>query len=183
MNKKNREERAEKFLPLIHYILREHGIRRGNPYRDNYFEAGLVGLAKALNGYDGRVTFLTYAYSCIENEVLNEAVKYWRGKEKMWRTVRGLDCFLWGIVADGGDSPYDKVEREEDISLLMRLVDELPSRSRKIIRLRCEGMTFNEIAEVVGRDSKKVGGHAIQYSYARSLKKLRRMFEREVGVH
>ena len=58
-------------LNLVKYVIKKMNIFDKKDY-DDYYQVGVIGLINAVNNYDNnlKITFSTYAYVCIKNEIL-----------------------------------------------------------------------------------------------------------------
>lgn len=123
-----------------------------NPFDEDLYSVGLVGLCKAINGFDSSkgVKFNTYAVWAIRSEILNSF------RKKRIISAYSLDetCKL-----DSGDEVSyanviaDSKRFEEDVLADMRyeeIMNLLSERERKIVSLRVDGKTQNEIANICG---------------------------------
>jgi len=188
MDKDNREKLAEQFRPLVFYILREYGIYEDNRFGDDFVEAGLIGLTNAINKYEkgggcgngNCAEFGTFAYGCIDRLVKNEMKRHGTYGAMFRKGMLSLDhsynddFSLGDIVVDDRIGPYEDAEKGEDISLMMELVDGLPAMNKMIVRLRYfEGMTFDNIAELVNERFGKTSQRAVRHACDNSLNMLR----------
>ncbi len=70
-------------------------------------------------------------------------------------------------------TPWDGVEREEELTHLAQLVTELSDNEQELLRLRfAAGLTYREMAEVLGRSEA-----AVKMAVHRLIRRLARMWE------
>ena len=67
-------------LKLVYFVIKKMNIFNSSEYED-YFQIGVIGLIYATKTYNPnlKITFSTYAYVCIKNEIL----KYIKKKVKI----------------------------------------------------------------------------------------------------
>ena len=112
-------------------------------------QAGFVGVCEAWNRFDlaKDVRFTTYAWWWIRAYVREYAMKKWEYNNN----TAVEEAMVYG------DSGY---EMDERLLSVLREIEKLPSRDRKMYQLRMEGYTFDEIAETMGEASlHKVRNH------------------------
>lgn len=112
-------------------------------------QAGFVGVCEAWNRFDLEkdVRFTTYAWWWIRAYVREYAMKKWEYNNN----TAVEEAMVYG------DNGY---EMDERLLSVLREIEKLPSRDRKMYQLRMEGYTFDEIAETMGEASlHKVRNH------------------------
>ncbi|MCL2703408.1 MAG: RNA polymerase sporulation sigma factor SigE [Defluviitaleaceae bacterium] len=174
----------ERNLRLVVYIARKFENTGVNV--EDLISIGAIGLIKAINTFktDKKIKLATYASRCIENEILmylrrNTRVKTevsideplnvdWEGNELLLSDVLGTDV----------DVIYRDIEDEVDRELLMKAMDKLSTRERRIVELRFgigrgdEEKTQKEVADLLG----------ISQSYISRLeKKIIGRLKKEIG--
>lgn len=123
-----------------------------NPLDEDLFSIGLIGLVKTVNTFnpDKGVKFTTYATPIIRNEVLMS----FRKKRIIHAFSLDEPCQL-----DSGDEVFrvdmiaDNKRFEEDViadSLYEEIMSLLTDKEQKIVSLKMDGKTQNEIAEICG---------------------------------
>ena len=94
-----REKLIKNNLSLVHYCARRF-VDRGVEYED-LFQAGCVGLVKAVNGFDESLGFVfsTYAVPAI----LGEIRRIFRdgGAVKVSRSMKEKSRFIWHLSVQG----------------------------------------------------------------------------------
>lgn len=150
--------------------------------RDDLIQEGMIGLFKAIRDYDsGRdASFFTFAELCISRQMysavqaagrmkhipLNSYISLYQTEEHGEEEKRILD-----ILADNGLNPEDLVIDKENVESLEKQIDkELSSFEKQVFELYMTGMSYSQIAKVLGRDDKSTD-NALQ----RLKTKIRRM--------
>lgn len=150
--------------------------------RDDLIQEGMIGLFKAIRDYDsGRdASFFTFAELCISRQMysavqaagrmkhipLNSYISLYQTGEHGEEENRILD-----ILADNGLNPEDLVIDKENVESLEKQIDkELSSFEKQVFELYMTGMSYSQIAKVLGRDDKSTD-NALQ----RLKTKIRRM--------
>tara|TARA_R100000008_G_scaffold86779_2_gene81564 strand:- start:830 stop:1390 length:561 start_codon:yes stop_codon:yes gene_type:complete len=111
-----------------------------DPNFEDYIQAGLIGLLKAIRNYDkNRSTFSTYAHVCIKNQINKLNKKSIKHAVKNSRNVNEQD------------KQYNKEE------VLDECIPEFLSEENKfIIKLRIQGYTNSEIASFLSCSKSEV---------------------------
>ncbi|MCH5269246.1 MAG: RNA polymerase sporulation sigma factor SigH [Lachnospiraceae bacterium] len=150
--------------------------------RDDLIQEGMIGLFKAIRDYDsGRdASFFTFAELCISRQMysavqaagrmkhipLNSYISLYQTEEHGEEEKNILD-----ILADNGLNPEDLVIDKENVESLEKKIDkELSSFEKQVLELYMTGMSYSQIAKVLGRDDKSTD-NALQ----RLKAKIRRM--------
>ena len=124
---------------------------------------GTIGLIKAVNSFDGdkNIKLATYASRCVENEILMFLRKTSNTRtdvsldEPLNVDREGNELLLSDVLADDRGDIGDSVESEDDIRLVMRTLNALPPRDRRIIEMRFglagyREYTQKEVADEMG---------------------------------
>ncbi|MCH5275926.1 MAG: RNA polymerase sporulation sigma factor SigH [Lachnospiraceae bacterium] len=152
--------------------------------RDDLIQEGMIGLFKAIRDYDsGRdASFFTFAELCISRQMysavqaagrmkhipLNSYISLYQTEEHGEEEKRILD-----ILADNGLNPEDLVIDKENVENLEKQINkELSSFEKQVFELYMTGMSYSQIAKVLGRDDKSTD-NALQ----RLKTKIRRMIK------
>lgn len=134
---------------LIPYVLKS---LNQNVLDEDLFAIGIVGLCKAINGFDANrgVEFNTYAVRSIRNEILQSF------RKKRVIPAFSLDepyIFDNGEEVSYADMIAGSKNFEEDVIACMQfeeIINLLTDRERKIISLHMDGKAQNEIAKIFG---------------------------------
>lgn len=130
---------------------------------EDLISIGTIGLIKAVSTYrsDKNVKLATYASRCIENEILMYLRKIAGRRteisfdEPLSSDWDGNELLLSDILGTDADSVMRPLEDDVDRMLLLRALDQLPPREKRIISLRFgigapEAMTQKEVADLLG---------------------------------
>ena len=138
---------------------------------EDLIQEGMIGLFKALRDYDaGRdASFLTFAELCISRQMYTAVQASRRKKHIPLNTYVSLysDAAERGegdgehmelvnaIVAQSGQNPEDTVIDRENLQVLEQIIDqELSSLEKQVLDLYLTGMSYVQIARVLGKDGK-----------------------------
>ena len=140
---------------------------------EDLIQEGMIGLFKALRDYDaGRdASFLTFAELCISRQMYTAVQASRRKKHIPLNTYVSLysDAAERGegdgdgehmelvnaIVAQSGQNPEDTVIDRENLQVLEQIIDqELSSFEKQVLDLYLTGMSYVQIARVLGKDGK-----------------------------
>ena len=155
-----RDKLIEHNLRLVVYIAKK--FENTGIGSEDLVSIGTIGLVKALNTFrpDKNIKIATYASKCIENEILMYIRKI--GSQKLEVSIDeplscdfdGNELLLSDIIGDGTEV-QDRLEEEEEKSMIRLAVSRLSGRDREIIakRFGLEGereMTQKELADKIG---------------------------------
>lgn len=135
--------------------------------RDDLIQEGMIGLFKAIRDYDsGRdASFFTFAELCISRQMYSAVQAAGRMKHIPLNTYISLygngaghgeeEDGILSILADHGLNPEDFViDRENVEQLEKRMEQELSGFEKQVLDLYITGMSYSQIARVLGRDEK-----------------------------
>lgn len=138
---------------------------------DDLIQEGMIGLFKAVRDYDmGRdASFYTFAELCISRQMYTAVQASKRQKHRPLNTYISLDTGnalpdgeekegmnLGELLADRSElSPEELFLDKERVADLERAIEEeLSDFERQVLDLYLTGMSYTEIARVLGRDEK-----------------------------
>ena len=137
---------------------------------DDLIQEGMIGLFKALRDYDsGRdASFLTFADLCVSRQMYTAVQASKRQKHIPLNTYVSLygsagtnrdgeeEESLVNVLSDvAGTNPEDVViDRENVIQLEQTIERELSGFEKQVLDLYLTGMSYQQIAKVLGRDDK-----------------------------
>lgn len=177
-----------KYKSMVRRKAREMFLIGGE--NDDLIQEGMIGLFKALRDYDsGRdASFLTFADLCVSRQMYTAVQASKRQKHIPLNTYVSLygsagtnrdgeeEESLVNVLSDvAGTNPEDVViDRENVIQLEQTIERELSGFEKQVLDLYLTGMSYQQIAKVLGRDDKSTD-NALQ----RIKTKLRRAIGRE----
>lgn len=157
--------------------------------RDDLIQEGMIGLFKAIRGYDGGrdASFCTFADLCISRQMYNAVESSGREKHIPLNTYVSIYSSVRKNAGDSDDSqlldvlpemtslgPEDKIIDDESVKNLGEIIDrELSPFEKKVLDLYLVGMRNMAISKVLGR-SEKSTDNALQ----RIKTKLRKAIDR-----
>lgn len=137
--------------------------------REDLIQEGMVGLFKAVRDYDsGRdASFYTFAELCISRQMYTAVQASGRQKHMPLNSYISLyastaeqgeesETELVNTLSDVSDrSPEELLIDKENLELLEKIIDkELSSFEKQVLDLYVTGMSYSQIAKVLGRDDK-----------------------------
>lgn len=140
--------------------------------REDLIQEGMIGLFKAVRDYDtGRdASFSTFADLCVSRQMYTAVQAAGRQKHAPLNTY--ISLYASGAESDGSDkgeewelinnlisrserSPEELVIDKENVELLEKVIEkELSSFEKQVFDLHLTGMSYSQIAKVLGRDDK-----------------------------
>lgn len=136
--------------------------------RDDLIQEGMIGLFKAIRDYDcGRdASFFTFAELCISRQMYSAVQAAGRMKHIPLNSYISLyggstgqgeeeENGVLAILADNGLNPEDFVIDKENVENLEKQIEqELSAFEKQVLDLYMTGMSYSQIAKVLGRDEK-----------------------------
>ena len=140
--------------------------------REDLIQEGMIGLFKAIRDYDtGRdASFSTFADLCVSRQMYTAVQAAGRQKHAPLNTYISLytsgsenDDFDKGeewelinnLISKSERSPEELVIDRENVELLEKVIEkELSSFEKQVLDLHLTGMSYSQIAKVLGRDDK-----------------------------
>jgi len=135
----NLREAVEILTPVVRKLARKYTRNHYHVYED-LMQDGYMGICEAWEKFDPKrnTKFTTYAWFYIRKRMQDTVTPNWKHDNN----TRPLDWSPEGSYTNDFDLVAAKAEYEK-----------LDSYSQKLIRMRMEGYTFNEIAKEVGAKS------------------------------
>lgn len=135
---------------------------------DDLIQEGMIGLFKAIRDYDyGRdASFFTFAELCVTRQLYNAVSASGRQKHMPLNTYISLSGKASDNVSDGdgaledtlsieGDNPESIMIDRENVEAIEHFIDtELSSFEKEAVELYLTGMSYVQIAKVLGKDEK-----------------------------
>lgn len=154
--------------------------------REDLIQEGMIGLFKAIRDYDcGRdASFFTFAELCISRQMYSAVQAAGRKKHIPLNTYISLysagtegseeeENSILGVLEDRGLGPEELFIDRESVERLERQInEELSCFEKQVFELYITGMSYSQIAKLLGRDEKSTD-NALQ----RLKGKIRRMIE------
>ncbi len=155
---------------------------------EDLIQEGMIGLFKAIRDYDaGRdASFFTFADICVSRQIytavqaahrqkhspLNHYVSLYSDGKKS--EGEGEDALLVNaLVVEGGNNPEDLLVDNEKLMQIEAIMEkELSALERQVLDLYLTGMSYTEIAKVLGRDEKSTD-NALQRIKAKIRKQIK----------
>lgn len=135
--------------------------------KDDVVQEGLIGLYKAVKEYDASSgsSFLHFANLCVSRQILTAIKTATRKKHSPLNSYISLDkteedsvCDeLLASAGDGEQNPEDIVISKEDLNNIECKINRALSKfEMQVFKYYTEGMSYNEIAEILGKRRKSV---------------------------
>lgn len=158
---KARNKLIEHNLRLVVFIAKKYETSLDN--LEDIVSIGTIGLIKGINTYkvDKNIRLATYASRCISNEILmylrknKKRISDISFEEALTYDAEGNELHLEDIVSEDDDITYKEYEKQTDIEILKKYLDELNDRDKKIMIMRyglynTREYTQKEVAELLG---------------------------------
>ena len=158
------EALVKRYNRLVRQITRPYFLTGGDS--DDLIQEGMLGLMKAVREFDcsKEASFRTFAEVCIRNRVYSVLRAAARGKHSPLNHSISIETPFFEsnsyTAIDGHEAqenPEDLMIRRENRSHdLLRINQKLSPLEGKVLSLYLDGLTFSEIAQVLGKPSKSV---------------------------
>ncbi len=171
-------------LRLVVYIARK--FDSGSSNLEDLISIGTIGLIKAVNTFraDKNIKLATYASRCIENEILMYLRKTSsrRGEVSIDEPLNtdwdGNELLLSDVLGSDGDEVGLRVEQEDERSLLLSFVRELPPREKQIMQMRFGMGGYREYTQKQVADTLGISQSYISRLEKRIIVKLKKQIEK-----
>ncbi len=161
----------KKYIPLVKKEIRYLYIVGAET--DDLSQEAMIGLFKAIRDFKPKkgATFITYATTCIRNEIKTAITKSNRIKHQPLNTYisiyanQGTDSFVGNEptliidtlqAGDMSDPEFILLHEELQSELLERIETELSPIERKVTKLYLEGLSHMDIAKLIGKNEQSV---------------------------
>lgn len=132
----NMDDSIKSYEGLVRRVITQHFPSK--KYDDDVYQAGLIGLWKALKSEKEYENFPAFAAKCIKNEIIRELKK-------------NVHTELVFQIEDG-DRIYGAIEETDSIFKLVSIseyISGLDERNKIILEMTKQGKTIKEIAETL----------------------------------
>lgn len=131
---------------------------------DDLIQEGMLGLSMAINGFNNvcDTTFFTYAYTCINNKMLSYIVSTRRLKHKALNNSIYINSFadegmIDTLLCDNSNNPEAMlIDEENETELFSMLTDVLSDVEKKIVMLKINGFSYDEISDMIDKPNKTI---------------------------
>ncbi len=156
----------KKYDKMLKSICRQFYLVSGD--NDDLLQEGMIGLFNAINTYNAKNQFSTYAYRCIKNSVLTAINKSNCNKNKPLNNFISLsgtdddDVDKNLFFSDLKHNPEETfIKQEAEIELVNKIKDTLSKLEGEILDLYLKGYSYQDIAEKSNKNAKSID-NAIQ---------------------
>lgn len=163
-----------KYKYIIDIVIKKYAfsaMKYGFEYKDLYQEA-LVGFSDALKSYqeDKNSSMATFITLCVDRRLQNTIRKAGRIKNKVLLESLSLDHVyeeynipLKEVISDNSEhDPLTNITKDEEFDELLEIIEKsLSSSEYEVYKLLISGLSYNEIAKVLGKTPKQID-NAIQ---------------------
>jgi RNA polymerase sporulation-specific sigma factor len=129
--------------------------------KDDLIQEGMIGLFKAIRDYDsGRdASFYTFADLCVSRQIYTAIQAAGRQKHAPLNSSVSIslheDQLNSKISNNVNDNPEKLIIAEENIRMIEEMIDEeLSAFEKQVFELSRTGMSYSEIAKILGKDEK-----------------------------
>ncbi|RMD82128.1 MAG: sigma-70 family RNA polymerase sigma factor [Lentisphaerae bacterium] len=106
---------------------------------DDIFQKTWIKVVNNLPRYQKKGSFLAWIISIARNSAMDHFRREAREKK---------DAYDSNVDYDNSYNPWQDMENAELAKLLPKLIEQLPADQKEVVLLRCQGVSFNEIAKI-----------------------------------
>jgi RNA polymerase sigma-70 factor (ECF subfamily) len=121
---------------------------RGGSERDDLFQEIALAIWRALPGFRGECSERTFAFRIAHNRGISYLAR---------RRAPAADVDEEIEIPDSRPNPEQVLSADEESKRLARAVQRLPVAYRQVVTLALEGLSYSEIADVLGITDSNVG--------------------------
>ena len=173
-------------LRLVVYIARKFDTAQVGI--EDLISIGTIGLMKAVNTFcpQRNIKLATYASRCIENEILMYLRKNTSQKNEVsideplnidWD---GNELLLSDVLGSDGDEVGRGIEQEDEKSMLLHFVGQLPAREKQIMEMRFGMNGYEEYTQKEVADTLGISQSYISRLEKRIIEKLKKQIEKVI---
>ncbi len=163
-----------KYKYIIDIVIKKYAfsaMKYGFEYKDLYQEA-LVGFSDAIQSYreEKNTSMATFITLCVDRRLQNTIRKAGRVKNRVLLESLSLDHVyeeynipLKEVISDNNkNDPLTNIAKDEEFDELLEIIkNALSSSEYEVYKLLISGLSYNEIAKVLGKSPKQID-NAIQ---------------------
>lgn len=150
----------EKYKGIVKAVARSMFLAGGDT--DDLIQEGTLGILKAIETYNGKSSFSSYAYLCVKSKILS-MIKKNNSKKNIplntYVSLSGLDGEgdIKDIYLSMGNNPeQDYINKESVEELKISIKGILSKYEYKILTMYLAGKSTSNICEEVGKEQKSV---------------------------
>lgn len=122
---------------------------------EDLIQEGVIGLLKAVNGYNGTNAFSTYAYTCVKNALLSAVSKAQSAKNKPLNY--SVSIYSDTVELNPAIDPEEEIIGKESADELIKKINEkLSSFEITVLKLYLNGLSYLEIGEKLNKQPKSI---------------------------
>lgn len=158
-----------KYKYIIDIVIKKYAysaMKYGFEYKDLYQEA-LVGFSDALKSFqeNKNSSMATFITLCVDRKLQNAIRKSSRIKNRVLLESLSLDHVyeeynipLKEVISDNNENdPLTSITKDEEFDELLEIIEKsLSSREYEVYKLLVSGLSYNEIAKILGKTPKQI---------------------------
>lgn len=150
----------ERYAGMVKALVRSYYLVGGDA--EDLLQEGMIGLFKAVLGYNGKSAFRTFARLCVKRRVISAIKADGRDKHKPLNDSDPLPERDAHAVSDGVVDPATEVVNKVTFAELKKnIAFSLSEMELKVLSLHLEGYSYEQIGEKLGK-SAKAADNALQ---------------------
>lgn len=123
---------------------------------EDLMQEGVIGLLNAVNTFNGKTQFSTYAYTCIKNAVITAVNRAQSQKNKALNSsvsIHTITDELFNLYRDPED---EVIGRESANELMQNIENALSDFEITVLKLFIDGLSYTEIGERLNKTPKSI---------------------------
>lgn len=151
----------EKYKSLVRAIARSFFLSDGD--NEDLIQEGMLGVFRAVNTYNGKAGFKSYAYQCVKNSIISAVKKSSRDKNKPLCNYVSLSGFVGGdndkteLIIDSCADPETRyIDSESTSEFFNKIKGILSDFEYEILTIFLQGYTYAEIGAKLNKSAKSI---------------------------
>lgn len=130
-----------------------HGIEISDIMQEGY-----IGLDEAIYAFseNDNTSFYTFAILCISRQIINYLRKITGGRDKILNDAVAIDEYVEKSIKDNFDTEFSIISNEHEKDIIDEIEKNLTEFEHKVFKLKVNGYTFEEIANILDKDIKSI---------------------------
>ena len=155
------ERLIERFKPMINAQARSYFLYSGDI--DDLVQEGMIGVFKAITSFNGSISFKSYAFTCIKNNIITAVKKSNTLKNQPLNNYLSLsgndgdDADKTLLISDKKSDPEKNyIEMEDEKELKRKIKETLSAFENEILILYLQGFSYADISKRTGKKEKSI---------------------------
>lgn len=123
---------------------------------EDLIQEGVLGLLNAVNTFNGKSGFSTYAYTCIKNSMITAVNRAKSQKNRALNSSVSIHTLTDGVLELYLDPEDEIIGQESANELMQKITNALSSFEITVLKCFMEGLSYVEIGEKLNKTPKSI---------------------------